>query len=267
MSAPVPDVRHGQHVRTKPVGVDQGSVFSPRDGRRLRGQQVMKRLFHRIMRLDSTGERPGEKHLARRRWHWRGPDAMGGAIAPPQFGDRHAVQRERAGLVGAQHGRRSKGLDGGCTPGEDASLRNPPGAHGEKDRQDHGELFGQHRHSHRNPGKKAIKPRAAEKSRQNEHEQCHRRPDRPEETHDAGELLLEARRLRRHIADGLTDAADLAARSGRGHLCERLPPHDQRSGENIRHIVPTRAHRGCRVRLYDLADRHRLSRQQRFIRQ
>ena len=61
-------------------------------------------------------------------------------------GDRHPVHRQRAGLVDAERGRRAERLDGGHPAGQDLVLREPPRAQGEEDRQDDGELLGEHRH-------------------------------------------------------------------------------------------------------------------------
>ena len=71
---------------------------------------------------------------------------------------RHAVLRERAGLVDAQHGHRAERLHGGNAPGEHAAPGKPPCA----ERQEHGDddrkLVREDRHRQREPGEQAPQP-------------------------------------------------------------------------------------------------------------
>ena len=85
------------------------------------------------------------------------------AVQPPQFGDRHAVLGQRAGLVGAQDRGRAERLDGGSPPREHARAGDAPRAHRHEDGEHDRKLFRQHGHAERNAREHGIEPAAAEK--------------------------------------------------------------------------------------------------------
>ena len=108
-----PDLRHRQQVGRQRVGPDQLVPVTRQGlaGAQIRLGQQMECLFHRI-----KGFR-GRCHHPRRRQF---PKGIGHAVlagvehlpvGQMKGGNRHAVFRQGAGLVGAQHRRRPQGLD------------------------------------------------------------------------------------------------------------------------------------------------------------
>ncbi len=80
----------------------------------------------------------------------------------PQCAQRHSVQRERAGLVDAQHARGAERFDRVRPAREHAMARHAPGAKGEKHREHDWELFRQRSHRQRHASEHALQPAGAQ---------------------------------------------------------------------------------------------------------
>ena len=156
----LPDVRHGEEIGPKPVGVDEvpfGAMQMLGLGQLL-AAKIMKRLLHRVEGISRTGEHAELDQVMELLRHF----PPGGVARPkrfaalePQLGDRHPVLGQRAGLVRAQHRRRAERFDGGGAPGQHARPRDAPGAHRHEDGEDDRKLFGQHRHAERDAAQHA----------------------------------------------------------------------------------------------------------------
>ena len=93
--------------------------------------QLFNRFFHRIERVNLAGENAefGQfmEGFGQRRLIW--PREIIILPGGKQAADRHAVQRQRAGFVHAQHRRRAERLDRRNAARQDLLLRNAPCAH------------------------------------------------------------------------------------------------------------------------------------------
>ena len=131
--------------------------------RRLREQTLsglVEGSLHRVERIALAGQyrvleqRPsGRGKVPRCR---RQIDRLADAAHHPS--ERHLVGGQGAGLVDAQHRRGAQRLDRRHAPGEHAAARDPPGAQGEEDGEDDGELLGQRGHGQRDAGQEPLLP-------------------------------------------------------------------------------------------------------------
>ena len=130
----LPDLGHGQKIRAKAVGMHEfplGSMQVP-GLFQLRTPQFMEGLLHRVVGFTRTGEYPEfQQDIAG--LGQRGPGCLAHhellPVLEPQFRNRHAVLRQRPGLVRAQHRRRTKCFDRGSAPGQHTGARDSPGTH------------------------------------------------------------------------------------------------------------------------------------------
>ena len=193
--------------------------------------------------------RPGTAHLPP------------GKIAP----DRHAVLGERAGLVHAENGCRTQGLDGRYLPGEHIFLRDPPRTKGEEHGQDNGELFRQDCHGKRDPGKEPFEPVVPGKTVDNNDDYTQEKADNRDGPDNRCDL-----RFQPGIAplDGLQDSADLSHLGpgpGSPDLCKSLALHNERPGEDRGLVVATGPVSGHPLAPGYFPDRDRFPGQEGFI--
>ena len=162
-------------------------------------------------------------------------------VFQPQFGDRHPVLGQRAGLVRAQHRRRAERLDGRSASGQHPRPRDAPGAH----RHEHGEhdretLPAASTCRARCPPAPRRASRRARVPYSSTASTLTTAADHGEHPHEPPRLRLQPWRLGLQCAERLTDLADFAACAGRDHLGDARAAHDQRAGKHDRQIVAAR---------------------------
>ena len=265
---PLPDMGHGEQVGAKAVGVHQRPM-------RVQVRSLGNCSRARSWNAFSIGSN-GSGALARmpnslshgRCRHFRS-SRRGRRIFPsfaPQFGDRHPVLGQCAGLVGAQHRRGAQGFDRRSAPGQHARPRDSPGAHRHEDSEHDRELFGQHRHAERDAGQHGIEPSATQDSVEQHRQDAHRAADNGE--HRTSRRVCACSRGG-SVSSSASDWPILPI-SLRGPVAVTSPfpaAHDQRTRKHVRQIVATRP-LGCgrhAIVPRDLAHGNGLAGQQRFI--
>ncbi len=238
------------------LGVREAAVAEPLEG-----------LFHRIegialarenREFDELVERL-RKRLPARAAH------LAELAAREELGHGHLVPRERPRLVDAENGRGSERLDHGHVAGEDAAAREVPGAEGEKDREDHGELLRQYRHRERDAGEQSPDPVAPRQGVRDDDDGAENEPDDGEVADDAARFPLQGRVLALQGRERPADHADFRIESRGRHLDDPLPPHHHRSRINEGQPVAARTpHPGGAVP-DALVDRDRLPGEQRLV--
>ena len=232
-------------------------------------RQRVDRLFHRIDRisrareqteLDQRAEAVGKRRLSAAATEHR-------TVGQTERRDRHPVLRQRAGLVGAQHRGRAQGLDRGSTTRQHACARNSPRTHRHEHGQYHRNLRRHHRHAERNAGQQRVEPATSQKSVQQHREYADCATDRREQLNQSAGLCVQSWRLGLERAQRLADLADLAQLADRGHFTDAGAAYHQRTRECVRQIIAARTRnvRQGSVVGSDLAHRHRLAGQQRFV--
>lgn len=169
-------MRHGQELRAQSICLRQlqrASAWARRCQPRAQG---MDRLLHRVEGFFRAREKGMPQRLLR---GWRHIILPGSthrdAALPrhPQLLHAHAILRQRASLVGAEHRCRAQSLDGGGTAGQHPRAQNAPGAHGHEDGEDDGELLGQHGHADRDACQQRFQPTAPEPAMEQDNHEAH----------------------------------------------------------------------------------------------
>jgi len=188
---------------------------------------------------------------------------------------RHAVLGQRAGLVAAQHGGGAQRFDGVDTPRQHAFARQASGPERREDGEHHRVLLGQHGHRQSDARQQRLQPVATQQAVHQHQRQAQGQSQQREVAHQLRGLLLQGRAFGRHTAQSRADASDLAQRPGGGDARQAVALHDQRAGIDRRQVVAARS-RGrwralgcgravCFRRSRQLAHRHRLAGEQRFV--
>jgi len=253
-----PDMRHRHALGREAVFVHQFATAAQRRGWQVFSGQRDQRAVHRVEGLLLAGQLRGFEQGVEglRQRHLTGAPAVPlRVLAPHQFGHRHAVLGQRAGLVGGQHGGRAERLDHRGAPRQHALARQPPGAHRHEDGEDEHELLGQHRHRQRDAGQQAGQPVAALRSVEQHHQRAQRQAGEREQAHQRADLRLQRRG---RAFDRGQRAADAAEGGGRpGGVDARQPPAagQQRAGEDAAGVA----------RAGLLGHRQRFAAEQRFV--
>lgn len=230
--------------------------------------QTVQRLIHRIERIRRSCEQAGleqGRKSDRQRAALARPEHLAGGQT--QFGDRHPVLGQRAGLVGAQHGRGAQCLDRGGAAGQHPRLRDPPGAHRHEHRQHHRKLLRQHRHADGDAGQYGVEPAVAQRAVEHHDQRREAGGDEAEGANHRAGLDLQTRRFGLQRAERLADLADLAAGAGGDDLGEAAAANHQRAGVHRRLIVAAGPAQcgGVGFAARELAHRHRLAGEQRLV--
>ncbi len=189
---------------------------------------------------------------------------LGAYASGPQALHRHFVARERAGFVGADHGRAAQGLDRGQVADDGVAPGHAAHAYGQRDREHHHQPLGDHRHRQRHRRQEHLHRRLAV------HQGAHREAQRRQPQNGPHQPVAKARdapRQRRgqHVGVGqqLRDAADLGAFAyGHHHPGGRAVVHQ---GRRIGHVAAVGQHRVGGQRFGALLDRQRLTSERRLI--
>lgn len=151
------------------------------------------------------------------------------AIVSEELSNGHLVERQRAGLVDAEHGGGAERLEGRDPPGQDVLLRDAPGPERQEDRQDRRKLVGQDGHREGEPGQKSAQPVRTGEAVGNDDQRAEARTDHGETSHEHGGLPLERAALRHQRMQGRSDATHLGARARGLHDPHAMPVCDQRA--------------------------------------
>jgi hypothetical protein len=197
----------------------------------------MKRLFHGIERLACARENSILEKRCERAVERTFVPLAPGAVPGAQGHNGHAVLREGAGLVGAEHRGGAECFNRRDTPGQDTGARDAPRAHHHEDGEDERKFFRQHRHAERDAAQQRIEPAAAPETVQNNRERAEAEADGGEVADQAPCLCAQPRRFGIDARNRKADFADLAARAGRGDFGAAMPPDDQTAGIDIRQII------------------------------
>lgn len=260
----LPYVRHCQQVGAQSVRVDESPIL--RIASHYAGCGLMKCDLHRIDRDGRAGESAVAEQLVEPLVSWGLRKFSGLAFGHPELGGDHTVLRQRAGLVGAEDCGRAHRLDGRRAPGEHANLRDTPGAHGEKDREDNGKFFREQRHSNGDSGEQGVEPSAPNEPIKQEDEYGDGEAADRRETDDPCGLLLQAWSLGLQHGERAPDLADPGARAGGGDARQSAPMCQDSAGIDLRLIVA--AGFGCHGIILNsraLAHRHRLPGQKGLV--
>jgi hypothetical protein len=143
------------------------------------------------------------------------------------------VARQGAGLVDAEHGSGTQGLDGSDLSRQYIDLRQTPGAEREEYGQHDRELFGEHRHCHGDPSKTAFFPRigcTAPGQGVNDGDQsgCHD-GSHGEPANDALGLILQACSPGADAGERATDAGEFGMNTCTNHFAQAVAGRDQRA--------------------------------------
>ena len=274
--ARLPHLCHRPQLGREPVAVRQRPVSMQVLGV---GEKVLaeavKRLFHRIERVWRAGE---NGVLDQRMKGFRQFAAFAvvdvergaaGLAAGAQPGDGHAVLGQCAGLVGAQHRGGSQRLNGRDSPCQHFFLRQPPGAERRKHRHHHRIFLGQQRHRQRDTGQQRLQPVATQQAVDADQYQTQANRQYGEIAYQRGGLHLQRRAFDRKRRQRGADAANGAAWTRCCDACHTLPLHDEGAGVDVRLVIAAGRGRtrggGRGIWGGDLAHRHRLAGQQRFV--
>ena len=139
------------------------------------------------------------------------------AADPPGHGQRrygHAVLRQGAGFVGAQHADRAQGFDRVDVPGEHAFMRQATRTHGRKQREDHGIFFGQDSHGQRNARQQGRHPLTGAPAQRQHHHHAQHTHQNGQNKDQSGGLLLQRGVGFAHLIQGQANLSDLTAHAG-----------------------------------------------------
>ena len=220
-------------------------------------RRLMQRALHRVERVRRTGERGRSSSSVAQ----RGVSCVAGPRVRrrDQFGHRHPVLGQRAGLVGAQHRDRAQRLDRRRAPHQRLVPRHAPRAQREEHRQHDRKFFRMRRDRQRDAGQQRLQPAAARRRIQ---------PATSTHAANAERRRTTARRAAISRCSGVgfdarcvrsadADLSDGGARAGRDDFRGAVAAHDQRAG--MQQPCPRYPLRR------PLRDRHRFAGQQRFV--
>ena len=244
-----------------PVGVQVLGIGEP-----ALAEQV-ECLLHRIERIALAGEHAEFDQLVKR----LGQRCRGGRrnivdhVADAELLHRHLVEGQRPRLVDAEHGGRAQRLERRNPAGQDALLRDAPGAERQEDREHGRKLVRHDGHRQGEAGEEAVEPVGPGQPIGDHHEHAQSDTDQRQPAHQPAGFALQRAALGRHRLQGLADRADFGLRAGALNHRNALTVGDQRTGEDEGLTIAARAaHR--RDAVPDrLAHRHRFSRQQRLV--
>ena len=260
----LPDVRHGAQLRRQTVLLAQRPVAVQvlGIGQKMLAQAV-KRLLHRIKGIGHAGQ----DRVFHQRVKGFGQFALAGvinrqarsAVRHIELRHRHAVLGQGASLVGAQHRGCAQRLDGSNAPRQHLFFCQAPGAQRWQHGQHHGKFLRQQGHRQCNAGQQGTEPVAAQAAIGQHHEPTGAKGDQGQHTHQARRLQLQRRALVDQCLQGLTNAPDLAARTGGRDTRRAVATDQQGAREQI-------ALRGIgRIGSGEFLHRQRLAREQRFV--
>ena len=265
----LPHARDREQLRRQRIFVDErpvemnvlGAAEEPRRGR-------LDRLVHRVERIalacehrefEELVEMLGQPGIGRR----RDGDLLAAGV---QRGERHPVLRQRAGLVDAQHGRRSQHLERRHVSCQHAVAGDAPGAEPQEDGEDDGQLLRQDRHRQRDAGKDRLQPLAVHQPVGERDQHAQSRAPPCDALHDAGGLPLDARGFGPDRREHAADPSQRGLRAGREDARHALALHDERAGEHERRLLASRrAHALHGFRRGELAYRHRFAGEERLV--
>ena len=242
-----------------PVGVHvfgSGQVFLA---------EVPESLVHRIERVDWGGQHRelGDRvELFGQRLIVEGVDRT----VDDQLANGHLVQRQRAGLVHAQHGRRSQRLDHRWAAGQNVLARHPPRAQCQEHREDDGELLGQQSHRGCDTGQHSAQPVPPGQPVDHHHDGGGQNPHDGKDFHQTVDLALQPGGLGFDGAQRRADPAQFGCGAGVPGDGDAMPLDHEGAGEHPRRGVPAGAtHLLLGVLRCNLADRHRLPGQRGLV--
>ncbi len=152
------------------------------------------------------------------------------------YGHRHAILRERPGLVGADDVDRAERLDGGQLADQGVAAEHSLGPDGQGNRNDGGQPFRHHRHGHADRGQEHRADRLAS---HHAHEQDQRRHDDARNSQglaDPVQLLLQGRGLGGDLLNHPGDLAQLGPHGGLDHHRRAATVGGRRA--EIDHVAP-----------------------------
>ena len=240
-------------------------LAAPRRGLRLPRSRLGQRQLDRVQRLRAAGQHGHIQHLAQAVGQGRAVGRIAARAGAPHPAQCHPVFGQGAGLVDAQHRGRAEDFDRGKAPRQHMAAREPPGADGRKDRQDDGELLGQHGHRQRHPGQQGLQPVAATQAQQQHQQQAHADPAHRQAPRQAACFLLQAAGRRRDPAKRGADTPQFGMQAGGPHPRHPVALYHQGAGEDPWQVVAARGARHAVGRAMRLADGNRLAGQQRFV--
>ena len=179
----------------------------------------------------------------------------------PQPAQCHAVERQRAGLVDAQHSGCAQQFDCRDAAREHLLTRQPPRPQPQEQRQHHRQLLREDGHRQRQAGQQTTQAVAHQPPPSQRQHAGQRQADDGDPLDDAPRLLLDRCALNRDAGQGLADAAQRAACTGGQHQAATAAAHDQ--GARVQHVNVRPCWREpCAAAL---GHRHRLTGQHRLI--
>ena len=176
----------------------------------------------------------------------------------------HLVLRERAGLVGADHGDGTECLDRGELAGDGVAMGHALHAERERDGEDGGQAFGDGRDREADRGEEEVCEREVVQAEADpEHEHRERDDDHRQDLAELPHLPRERGLQGLHLGDHAVDAAELGIGAGGDDHAGAAPGGDQRAGVGHAEAVADAGVRGDRVGV--LVRWHRLAGQRRLL--
>ena len=111
--------------------------------------------------------------------------------AHAQRRQRHAVLRQRAGFVHAQHAGGTQSFDGVQAPRQHLIGRQAARAQGQEDDHDHRELLRHHAHGQRDAGQQRLQPVAAQTEKKQRQRQAEAQPHHHQQAHQPADLVAQ----------------------------------------------------------------------------
>jgi len=156
-----------------------------------------------------------------------------GKIVP----DRHTVLGERAGLIHAEDGCRTQGLDGRYLAGEHIFFGDPPCTKGKEHGQNNGELFRQDCHGERDAGQEPFEPVVPGKTVYNNNSYAEEKADNRNGPDNRCDLRFQPGLAPFDRPQDNAYLSHLGPGAGCPDLYKSLALHNERAGEDRRLVV------------------------------